>query len=277
MRQEKKPLKTDQTKRNSQEMSDNQTSEQLNNIEAEPSPELTQEPETSITHVEDVNTTKPKKKKKKNKNGSKPSVKTVFYGPSGQALSAPVGSEAEPLTYANSNALEDLPQVPQTVLNLPVKPDEWFIHPATHDEENNQITEETFTFLKDGIEIISMPLNHDNFEALSQLLNERFTTSNASTEADFFHIRKPLTDSEDSDPVMTLTQKNRILASTSLDQKSLKQLIRALQKHVEKPTTATVWLNRWWKKHKIWRVILIIASLPVVLLFLYTIFWGVTH
>ena len=258
-------------------MSDTQTNEPPSTEGSSSQPEQTQEHEAIITPVEEPTLNKSPKKKKKKKSKGPLQSKTVFYGPSGEVLSAPASPAAEPLIEDNSNALDALPPVPQTILNLPIKPDEWFIQPATYDEENNPLTEETFTFLKDGIEVISMPLTEQNFSGLSQLLNEHFSENSSSTEADFFHIRKPLSDSEEADPVMTLTQKNRILASTSLDQKSLKQLIRALQKHVEKPTTVTTWLNRWWKKHKIWRVILIIASLPVVLLFLYTVFWGVTH
>lgn len=220
---------------------------------------------------------KPQKKKKKKNKASKNKTKTVFYGPSGELLSAPYEPQAEPRTDPDSSLLERDTEVPESVLSLPVKPDEWFISPATYDREGNQLTEETFIYLKDDISIVTIPFNATNFEGLTKLLTERFTPDESNTEADFFHIRTPLSDAEELNPVMTLTQKNRILATTSLDQKSLKRLIKALQKHVERPPTITSWLIRWWGKHKIWRVILMIASLPVVLFLLYSIFWGVTH
>jgi hypothetical protein len=258
-------------------MSDTQTNNSLSKDEVTLPADPVQHPEDSLPPAETAPELKTKKKKKKKKSSTKSDSKTVFYGLSGEVLSAPRDSEAEPLTNLNSSPLEAPTAAPQTVLTLPVKPDEWFISPATHDEEGNLTAEETFTYLKDGIEIISMPLNRSNFEGLTQLLTERFAPPETNTEADFFHIRKPLTDSDEADPVMTLTQKSRILATTSLDQKTLRQLIKALHKHVEKPTTVTTWLNRWWGKHKIWRVILMIAALPFVLLFLYSIFWGATH
>lgn len=217
-----------------------------------------------------------KKKKKKNKAG-KNKAKTVFYGPSGELLSAPYKPQAEPLTDPDSVLLERATEVPESTLTLPVKPDEWFISPATYDRDGNQITEETFIYLKDGIDIVTIPFNENNFEGLAKLLRERFAPDESNTEADFFHIRTPFSEEEETNPVMTLTQKNRILATTSLDQKSLKRLIKALQKHVERSPTITSWLVRWWRKHKIWRVILTIASLPVILFLLYSIFWGVTH
>lgn len=258
-------------------MSDNQTNNSLSNEDATTPADLIPSPEAFQSPVESAPESKPKKKKKKKKPSTKTGSKTVFYGPSGEVLSAPRAPQAEPLTNPNSSPLEAPTATPQTVLTLPVKPDEWFISPAIYDREGDLVTEETFTYLKDGIEIISLPFNQNNFEGLSQLLTERFTSPETNTEADFFHIRKPLTDSDEADPVMTLTQKNRILATTSLDQKALKQLIKALQKHVEKPNTFTSWLNRWWSKHKIWRVILVIAALPLALFLLYTIFWGATH
>lgn len=258
-------------------MSDNQPNNSLSSEEVTTPANLIPTPEASMSPVESVPEPKAKKKKKKKKSATKTGSRTVFYGPSGEPLSAPRGSEAEPLTDLNSSPLEALTDAPQTVLTLPVKPDEWFISPAIYDRDGDLVTEETFTYLKDGIEIITLPFNQNNFEGLSQLLTERFTPPETNTEADFFHIRKPLSNSDEADPVMTLTQKSRILATTSLDQKALKQLIKALQKHVEKPTTFTAWLNRWWGKHKIWRVILTIAALPLVLFLLYSIFWGATH
>jgi hypothetical protein len=220
---------------------------------------------------------KPAKKKKKKNKAGKNKAKTVFYGPSGELLSAPYEPQAEPRTDPNSSPLERATETPEVVLTLPVKPDEWFISPATYDRDGNQLTEETFIYLKEGIDIVTIPFNETNFEGLAKLLTERFAPDESNTEADFFHIRTPFSDTEEANPVMTLTQKNRILATTSLDQKSLKRLIKALQKHVERPPTLTSWLVRWWGKHKIWRVILMIASLPVVLFLLYSVFWGVTH
>lgn len=258
-------------------MSDNQTNNSLSGEGDALPADLPQQSEDSLSPVETVPELKTKKKKKKKKPSTKSNSKTVFYGPSGEVLSAPREPQAEPLTNPISSPLEAPTAQPQIVLNLPIKPDEWFINPATYDENENLVTEETFTYLKDGIEIISIPFNEHNFEGLSQLLAERFTQIETNTEADFFHIRKPLTDADAVNPVMTLTQKNRILATTSLDQKTLRQLIKALHKHVEKPKTVTSWLNRWWRKHKIWRVILLIASLPFVLFLLYSIFWGATH
>jgi hypothetical protein len=258
-------------------MSDNQPNNSLSSEDVTTPADLVPTPEASMSPVESVPEPKAKKKKKKKKSATKTSSKTVFYGPSGEVLSAPKAPQAEPLTNPNSSPLEAPTAIPQTVLTLPVKPDEWFISPAIYDRDGDLLVEETFTYLKDGIEIISLPFNQNNFEGLTQLLAERFTPPETNTEADFFHIRKPLSDSDEADPVMTLTQKNRILATTSLDQKTLKQLIKALQKHVEKPTTITAWLNRWWGKHKIWRVILTIAALPLVLFLLYSIFWGATH
>ena len=232
-----------------------------------------------VSKIQEGNTEPPhpKKKKKNKKKAEKKATRTVFYGPTGERLSAPIAPQAEPLTEEDSSTSQSLTEAPQTILNLPVKPDEWFIQPAIYDENSNLVAEETLTFLKDGIEVISMPLNEENFSTLSHLLNERFSTPDDSTEADYFHIRKPLSDSEDVDPVMTLTQRNKILATTVLDQKTLKQLIKALQIHVIQTHPVTDWMNRWWKKHKIWRVILIIAAVPFALLFLYSIFWGATH
>jgi hypothetical protein len=253
-------------------MSENETTESLNTGDRQlaPSPE---EVQLSFSHAENP---KPKKKKKNKKKEEKPRSKTVFYDATGAPVSAPVGGQAEPLIQENYSPVESLAAAPQTVLELPAKPDEWFIQPATYDREGNLLTEEIFIFLKDSIEIVKMPLNEDNFAGLSQLLNERFN-NNASTEADFFHVRKPLTDSEESDPVMTLTQGKRILATTSLDQKTLKRLIKALQTHVIQSSPVTAWLNRWWKKHKFWRVILVIGAIPAGLVLLYTIYWGSTH
>lgn len=258
-------------------MSDKLTNEPLNTEANIPVIDPAQKPSPSITYAEDTKPSKPKNKKKKKKQGNKNRAKTVFYDPSGQPLSVPNLSPAEPLTTENSTPVEDHTEVPQTILTLPIQPDEWFIQPATYDEDNNLLTEETFTYLKDGTEVISIPLNHDNFSGLFQLLSDRFASDREDTTADFFHVRKPLTDKEESDPVMTLTQRNRILATTSLDQKTLKRLINALQKHLEKPTTVTTWLKRWWRKHKVWRVIFVITSLPVALILLYTVVWGATH
>lgn len=258
-------------------MSDKETNDPVNDVEASATPNPEQKLEASMPPVEITTQPKTKKKKKKKKHSSKNGSKTIFYGPSGEPLSAPREPQAEPLTTPISSPLEELTGVPETVLNLPVKPDEWFINPATYDRDGNLITEETFTYLKEGIEIVTVPFNEANFEGLAQLLTERFISTENNTEADYFHIRTPLSDSDEPNPVMTLTQKNRILATTSLDQKSLKHLIKALHKHVEKPTTVTSWLNRWWGKHKILRIILMIAALPIVLFLLYTIFWGATH
>lgn len=257
-------------------MSDSKTNNSKPSKE-ETLPAYLPQPSTNSTSSQETAPEKKAKKKKKKKKANKSGSKTVFYGPSGEVLSAPREPKAKPPTSTDYKPVEASTAPPQMVLNLPVKPDEWFINPATYDENENIISEETFTYLKDGIEVISIPFNQQNFEGLSKLLTERFAAYETNTEADFFHIRKPLLDSDAVDPVMTLTQKNRILATTSLDQRTLKQLIKALHKHVEKPKTVTSWLNRWWRKHKIWRVILSIAALPFVLIFLYSIFWGFTH
>ena len=216
-----------------------------------------------------------KKKKKKNKN------KVTRKSPSEALLegveTSQSASESEYPTVAPEEYSNPAEALPEALFTLPVKPDEWFIQPATYDNEGNLLTEEIFTFLKDGTPIISMPLTEGNFAGLSHILNERFPSQDSSHEADFFHIRKPLSDSEDANPVMTLTQRDRILATTVLDQKTLKKLISALQKHVIQTSPVTAWLNRWWKKHKVWRVILCIAAAPFAALLLYTIFWGATH
>lgn len=258
-------------------MPDSKTNNSNPNVEGVIPADLPHPPTAFSSDQKPTPEKKTKKKKKKKKNTNKSGSKTVFYGPSGEVLSAPREAKVKPHTNTNYKPLEGSTALPQTVLNLPVKPDEWFINPAIYDENETIISEETFTYLKDGIEIISIPFNQQNFEGLTKLLTERFAPSDINTEADFFHIRKPLIDSDTVDPVMTLTQKNRILATTSLDQRTLKQLIKALHKHVEKPKTVTSWLNRWWKKHKIWRVILTIAALPFVTILLYSIFWGATH
>jgi hypothetical protein len=250
-------------------MSENQTDTTNEN--------MSEQSETQIPDAQSMTAHPPKRKKKSKKKGAN---KGIQKG-SGEALqasvSAPVSSQAEPLTEEDHSLLESHIAAPQTIINLPVKPDEWFIQPATYDNEGNLLTEETFTFLKDGIEVITMPLNENNFGGLSHLLKERFADEEENTTADYFHVRKPLSDSEESDPVMTLTQRNRILATTSLDQKTLKKLIRALQKHVEQKSPVTTWLNNWWGKHKILRVLLIIAALPLAAMLLYTIIWGATH
>lgn len=218
-------------------------------------------------------TKKKKQNKKKKKNTDKQQAKTIFYDATGAPLSASKPPQAEPLTNHNYSPAESLPATPQTLLELPVKPDEWFIQPAINDDTDN---EETLIFLKDGIEIVKLPLNEKNFGTLSQLLTERFNF-NQDTTADYFHVRKPLTDSEESNPVITLTRKNRILATTSLDQKTLKRLIKSLQSHVTKNAPITTWLNNWWHKHKILRVLLIIGAIPFAIIFIYTVYWGSIH
>lgn len=223
---------------------------------------------------------KPKdgKKKQKKKNGKKAGKATSAKIASQPAGSPEMPSKAHnenPVTGASDNLSEAVTAVPQTILNLPVKPDEWFIKPATHDESGNIITEETFIFLKEGIEVISMPLTGQNFSGLYAILTERFqTTDDASREADYFHIRKPLAGSAEVHPVMTLTQHKRILATTTLDQPTLKQLIRALQVHVDQRSPVTTWMKKWWKKHKILRVLLVILLLPFALAVLYSVIWG---
>lgn len=254
-------------------MSENETKETLNTGDTPATP-LPEEVQLSFSHAE---TSKPEKKKKNKKKGGKKGSKTVFYDASGAPMSAPITPQAEPLTEEIYSPAQSLPEAPLVTLTLPAKPDEWFIQPASYDQNGDMLTEETFIFLKDGIEIVKMPLSEQNFGTLSLLLSERFNHDMTNTEADQFHIRKPLSDSEESDPVMTMTQKNRILATTSLDQKTLKRLIRALQSYVIQNSPVTTWLNKWWKKHKVWRVFVVIATVPIALFLLYTVYWGSTH
>lgn len=220
---------------------------------------------------------KPKKKKKKKK-ANNPSVK-AFKDPahkvSDNPLEASNSSEEVPDTTGENSSSEELPATPTTILSLPVKPDEWFVTPATHDEEGNIVTEQTFVFLHNGIEVINMPLTEANFTGLTTFLNERFPSED--TNADYFHIRKPMLGSDEAHPVMTLTQNNRILATTVLDQKTLKKLIRALQSHIIQTSPVSAWLKRWWGKHKVLRVFVVIAAIPSALLLIYTGFWGMTH
>lgn len=261
-------------KENLQNMSENlipETGTSEQNQPAQNSPAL----QKDLT--ENLPTPKKKKSKKKKKKGQQKQSHNTSQEATQASLSAPLGEEGEPLTMGDSEALESLPVTPEVIITLPVKPDEWFIKPETYDEEGNLLTEETFIFLKDGVDIINMPLTETNFEGLLKLLIQKFPPKHEDeTQADRFHIRKPL-DNEETNPVMTLTQKNRILATTEMDQKTLKRLIKALQGHVEQRSPVTTWLNNWWHKHKILRVLVCIAALPLALVLLYTVFWGMTH
>lgn len=216
-----------------------------------------------------------KKKKKKGNTPSKKAAKGPAHKPSGGAHKASKGSSELPDINKENSALEELPVAPTTVLTLPIKPDEWYVTPATYDDEGNQTAEQSFIFLQDGIEIINMPLTESNFSGLTSFLNERFQPED--TNADYFHVRKPSLDSDEAHPVMTLTQNSRILATTVLDQKTLKKLIRALQTHVIQTSPVSAWITRWWGKHKIQRVFIVIAAIPAALFLFYTIIWGMSH
>lgn len=214
---------------------------------------------------EDTGLPKKKKSKSKNKNKAGKSKKKA------QDTLSPVLTE----TTIPANEVTEVEPVLETVFTLPVKPDEWLIKPAVYDEEGNVETPERFVFMKDDLEVVTINFTQENFTGLTAILRERFTDE--SVEADLFHIRNPYTEDGNDNPVMTLTRHGTILATTQLDQPTLKKLIRTLQRNVKRKTPFTQWANNWWNKHKVLRVFAIIGGLPVALVVLYSIFWGLGH
>lgn len=227
------------------------------------------------------NKTNNPKKKTKNKK-TKTRANTPAQHPTNTLPEAPTAtqkpsqpSKAQPVKKKKKKAVKQPPALPaEKIITLPAKPDEWLVTPATYDENNNLLTEETLTFLQDGIEITTITLNEENFTELNHFFNSRLYTTEENTTADTFHIRKPLLGSGETDPIMTMTQGTRILATTLLDQKTLRQLIKLLQKQVIKPVTTRQWAKNWWAKHKVLRVFVAIFAAPAILFIIYSLGWA---
>lgn len=170
----------------------------------------------------------------------------------------------------NSPAVSETQQ-PETY-TLPVKPDEWYIHPATYTAEGAILEEERFVFYKDSQEIISLPLTTENFATLTGTLHTRFADTDYTP--DNWNIKQPL---NHENPVMSLTKNGYVLAATELDQKTMKAMVKALNGHIIKPPTLTKHFGNWWAKHKVLRVFLTLALIPVALLIMYSLLWGLQN
>jgi hypothetical protein len=194
-------------------------------------------------------TPKPKKKNKKKKASQKQGQSTVSQASDGGVQTLPGVVE---------------PEAPPTFI-LPVKPDEWLVVP----EEDG---EPRFVFYSEGVEIISLPFTEENFSGLHTVLRNTFPDED--TVPDHWNIAAPL---EGEDPVMSLTKNGKLLAASTLDQAALKRMVKALNSHIIRTPSFATSFSGWWLKHKVLRIFLSLAMLPVFITIIYAIIWGIRN
>lgn len=181
-------------------------------------------------------------------------------------------SDSAKITQNPPTSLETAPEAQFT---LPVEPDEWLLRPALYDEEGNEIQEEVFVFRSQGYDIITLPVTETNFRDILNTLHIKLNEDEYTP--DHWVVKEPLNTDLNPNPVMSLSKNGRVLAATQLDQKTLKQMVKALDAYIEKPPTAPKTIQKWWLKHKVARVFASLGILPVFLIVLYALFWGLQH
>lgn len=183
----------------------------------------------------------------------------------------------------NRSDSAEIPKKPETSpeniseaqFTLPVEPDEWLLRPALYDEEGNEVQEEIFVFRSQGYDIITLPATETNFRDILNTLHIKFNEDEYTP--DHWVVKEPLNTDLNPNPVMSLSKNGKVIAATQLDQKTLKQMVKALDAYIEKPPTAPKTIQKWWLKHKVARVFASLGILPVFLIVLYALFWGLQH
>jgi hypothetical protein len=209
---------------------------------------------------------------KSGKKKNKKSGKNKSAAPS----NASVSPQDEAVQVTVPEGVESLPEEPQQpLLYLPVRPDEWLIVPQQVDGAEEGVTEDYFVFLKEGIEVISLPYTEDNFSGLLTVLSQNFISD--ETIPDTWTINTPLSADPDADPVMSLSRNGRLLAATTLDQDALKRMVKALNSHIIKPPMLSKTVSEWWMKHKVLRIFASAALLPVLIAIIAALVWGIQN
>lgn len=160
---------------------------------------------------------------------------------------------------------------PEVLFTLPVTPDRWELHPAVTSEEGEIVTPEQLVFYVENQPVLTILDPQTKLQALTTILGNRDLDNQHVPDA--WTIQTP-TGEPDADPVMTFTRKGRILATTSLDQKRLKSITRALNRHIYKPAGISTLMKTWWLNHKVARVFVVVLLLPVLFLIAYSFVWG---
>lgn len=173
------------------------------------------------------------------------------------------------------NDVKRLENTTETQFTLPVEPDEWVIQPALYDETGNEIQPETFVFKSNGFNIITLPVTETNFRELLNTLHIRL--NEADYTPDHWVVKEPLNADLNPNPIMSLSKNGRVLAATQLDQSTLKQMVKALDRYIIKPPTAPKTIQKWWLKHKVARVFASLGILPIILIILYALSWSLQH
>jgi len=163
------------------------------------------------------------------------------------------------------------PPPPETVVTLPVIPDRWELKPAVFNENGEQLTVEHLVFYLNNQPVMTV---EEPETKLQTLLNVFFNRDpEGKLIPDSWTIKTPTSETE-TDPVMTFTRNGRVLATTVLDQKRLKSISRALNRHIYKPAGISTLMKRWWLKHKVGRVFLVLLFLPLLFGIAYSFVWG---
>ena len=175
-------------------------------------------------------------------------AKNKKYIESSEPTTAPEDSVEVPVRKPKKNAL---------------KPDRWLITPISYLEDGTEVSSELI-YYKNDKPIMKIPVTEDNFRDLLEALQVRFSTNDNSITPDEWFIRTPpvTVTNPTPEPVLSFTNKTRVLMALPMNQDFLKKFSKSIDTYVVKAPAKSFLMNSWWKKHKFWRVVLLILIFP---------------